>query len=250
MQSALTGHPGGVDAPLHAIVAGVNPTSGVLNLTVSDENGATFPLQGVELATSHFAPSGAYATMPGHPRLKPATDKDAAQVKAESTRSTDAGEGGAAPRSQKTGDASTDPNNTAAGSMTDMQRAEGRGAGLPTTGGMTPKISAENGFGIGEGMTELEREQAANGSASNEVKAKQKAVDDAKVNQAEKSAQESKDAADRQAKQLQATKAEVADKAKAAMPNHEATKPVPAKKAAPKPAAKKAPVKKAAAKKR
>lgn len=208
---------GGVDAPLHAIVSAVDPLNGLLNLAVSDATGNAFARQGIELLDAKGHVTGDYATMPGVDRIKQ--------------------------KAPPAGDASADRNNTAAGSMSDAAKSESASPGMPTTGGVTPKISADNAEGIAGQMTELEREQAANGSASNEVKAKQKAVDDGRAKASAKAAQDAKDRADTLARAEASRK----PKAEQAMPNRGAVKkaPPPAKKVAAK-----APAKKVAAKKK
>ncbi len=206
---------GGVDAPLHAIVAGVEPVNGLLSLTVSSGDGSVFARQGVELLDGKAQPSGDYATMPGTDRLKQ--------------------------KAEPAGDASASPNNTAAGNMSDSAKSESASPGQPTTGGVTPKISADNAEGIAGQMTELEREQAANGTGSNAVKAMQKAVDDGRAQASAKATQDAKDTADRLEKQEAASKK---PKSEQAMPNRGAAKKAPAKKAAAKTPAKKVAAKK------
>lgn len=139
-----------------------------VNIMFWDDNGISHAFQHVPLMRSgETYPGGDYAILKSE-RVDPdaaaramhgQTTKSPEQVKAESTRSVDAGEGGAAPLPQKDGDASTDPANTAAGQMTETQRAEGRNAGLPTTGGLTPKISADSVADLSERERELLAQQ-------------------------------------------------------------------------------------------
>ena len=139
-----------------------------VNIMFWDDNGISHARQDVPLMRGGDTyPGGDYAILKSE-RVDPEaaaralhgqTTKSPEQVKAESTRSVNAGEGGAAPLPQNDGDASTDPANTAAGQMSETQRAEGRNAGLPTTGGLTPTISADSVADLSERDRELLAQQ-------------------------------------------------------------------------------------------
>ena len=188
--------------PMAAIITNVDKATGRVNLVVFDAIGQSHAVQAVALVGhGETAPGGAYASMHGDTH-KPAP----------------------IPKGATSG--ANDVNNTSRGHMSQAQIDEGKSAGLPTTGGVTPKISADN----PGTLSELEREQIANGTASAETKAKDKAGKDRAVKDAKK-------ASDTAAMNAKVAENQTAAAKKAA---------TPAKKAA----AKKAPAKKVAAKKK
>jgi hypothetical protein len=152
----------GAGKPFTGKIVAVNEDNGRVNVMAWDANGNSFARQDVPLMQAGEAhPGGDYAVFADEdvdpkkaakamPQGQP---KDGEQVKAESTRIADGGPA-SVPLAKQTGDASTNPDNTAAAHMSEAMRSEGRSEGNPTVGGLTPKINPDT---VGE-LPERERE--------------------------------------------------------------------------------------------